>query len=55
MWRYNWWSLTSLKALLTLGLLWPVPVVLAADAPAVVTQTLTYANGQQFPLSLQAQ
>src|SRR5216683_1612035 len=48
--RYNWRSMTSLVALLTLGLLWPVPVVLAADSPPVVTQTLTYtlSNGQQY-------
>ncbi len=46
--RYNWRSMTSLVALLTLGLLWPVPVVLAADSPPVVTQTLTYANGDVY-------
>ena len=31
---YNWRFMTSLVALLTLGLYWPVPVMLAADAPA---------------------
>ena len=45
---YNWRSLTSLVALLTLGLLWPGPVVLAADSPPVVTQTLPYANGDVY-------
>ena len=29
---YNWRSMTSLVALLTLGLLWPVSVVLVADS-----------------------
>jgi len=46
--EYNWRSMTSLVALLTLGFLWPVPVVLAADSPPVVTQTLTYGNGDVY-------
>jgi MORN repeat len=46
--RYHWPFMISLVAPLTLGLLWPVPVVLAADSPAVVTQTLTYANGDVY-------
>src|ERR1043166_8379456 len=45
---YNWRSMTSLVALLTLGCLWPVPVVLAADSPPGTTQTLTYANGDVY-------
>src|SRR5262244_4432066 len=45
---YNWPSMTSLLALLALGLLWPVPSVLAADSPPVVTQTLTYTNGDVY-------
>ena len=45
---YKWWPLTPLVALLTLGLLWSVPVVLAADSPPMVTQTLNYANGDVY-------
>src|SRR5688572_4262412 len=45
---YNWRLMTSLVALLTLGLYWPVSIILAADAPSVVSQTLTYANGDVY-------
>ena len=48
MWGYNRWLTASLTALLMLGLFWPVPLGLAADSPPVVTQTLTYANGDAY-------
>ena len=45
---YNWRSLTSLVALLTLGLLWPGPWCWLPTRHRVVTQTLPYANGDVY-------
>ena len=43
MYRHGWGYAGCLAGVVTLGLLWPLPLVLAADS-----QTLTYANGDAY-------